>query len=272
VHVAECPDIGPICSKASQPPQLHDLHFALGEVRAGGSYGVTDRWMVEAMVPAKAIGIDVAYRTMDGELFEPAYADIHHRDETIVGLGDPELLAARALVAGDLAIVGRIGTTIPLGRTEPNPFALGEAGLQHQHIQLGSGTFQPILGVEGVFRPTRVGVQAYAVAHGSFYENTHGYRAGHRLGAGTAVSWSVPPFLLIAALDVAREQPERWDGEILSEGNLGRTDLLLGGDVVADLDAVELLVGVRVPIVQDVVGAQLDMPFVASVAAFKTFR
>ena len=38
----------------------------------------------------------------------------------------------------------RFGTTIPIGRTEENPWKLGDAGIEHLHIQFGTGTFNPI--------------------------------------------------------------------------------------------------------------------------------
>ena len=52
-------------------------------------------------------------------------ADIHHRNETLQRPSDPWLLAHAARGAGPFMLSLRAGVTLPLGRTEEDPFELG---------------------------------------------------------------------------------------------------------------------------------------------------
>ena len=50
------------------------------------------------------------------------------------------LLLHGAKGAGEWTLSARAGTSLPVGRTEPNPSALGREGLPHEHIRFGTGT------------------------------------------------------------------------------------------------------------------------------------
>ena len=54
--------------------------------------------------------------------------DIHHRDETLTGPGDAWALVVGSKAAGPWSLAARAGVSIPLGRTEENPFELGRRG------------------------------------------------------------------------------------------------------------------------------------------------
>jgi hypothetical protein len=88
------------------------------------------------------------------------------------------------LTARGWRLTARAGLTIPLGRTEEDPFALGDMGLQHQHIQLGTGTANPVVAAEigrswGAWRAVGFGLTQQVV-----YENSKGYQAGDRYALG----------------------------------------------------------------------------------------
>ncbi len=74
--------------------------------------------------------------------------NIHHRTETYRGLSDLMLLATydkQALFRAGDSLKISAGTTLPTGKTEENPFELGDKGREHLHIQFGTGTFDPLL-------------------------------------------------------------------------------------------------------------------------------
>ena len=78
--------------------------------------------------------------------------------------------------------MSRIGTTIPFGKTEEDPWKLGDAGLKHLHIQFGTGTFNPIADIHYSL-PLYKGVGASVSIRGKFpfYENSKTYRGSREL-------------------------------------------------------------------------------------------
>jgi hypothetical protein len=271
VHQARCPDIGPICQERAEPPQLHDQQFRLLELRAGLGVGITDRLGIELQLPLKLDKTSVEYRRVDGTAFTPDYPSIHHRDETLVGIGDPWLLGRVGWALGDVATLVRLGVSLPLGSTEPDPFALGEMGLPHQHVQLGTGTFDPILSLEASWRPGDAWLLRWtSQAQLALYENDDGYRAGRRYGMGLEGRRSLRSWLdLGLTADVVSESAERWHGEVKQEGNLGRTDVLVGMRALWKLGAYLLLADVKVPVWQHLQesgeeAGQLSYPVIVS--------
>src|SRR5690606_9571258 len=103
---------------------------------------------------------------------------------SLLGLGDPWLLGRWAGDFGGLAVSARAGVSVPVGRTESNPFTLGDRGIRHQHIQFGSGTFDPILALDISIPLGRWLMSGYGQGQAALYENGHGYRAGLRASLG----------------------------------------------------------------------------------------
>ena len=134
---------------------------------------------------------------------------------------------AQGPVVGNL----RLGATLPLGRTEENPYALGQRGLAHEHLQAGTGTFVPIvgLGVAATFAPVTVSLGG--VGFFSAYENGEGYRAPVRVYASHGASLSLLEGVLRphAALELGHEGKELWDGREGDEGSNVRTELYASG-------------------------------------------
>ncbi|HZA50516.1 MAG TPA: hypothetical protein VE549_07235, partial [Myxococcaceae bacterium] len=173
------------------------------------------------------------------------------------------------------------GLTIPLGRTEPDPFALGRAGQPHQHIQHGTGTLNPVLGLDIGRAFDRFQLSAYGQTLLFLYENGHGYQAGNRYLAGISGETNLGSNLRLGlGVDVLNEQPERWSGQVQQDGNVGRTDVLAGGLVGYAFGPITAVLSMKVPVWQKFIDAgdgsdggpgQLAYPAIVNVALQRTF-
>jgi len=249
VHAEACPEIGPICAARDEPPQLHDQRFYSAELRLFGALGLTESLGVEVQVPLRLLSTDITFRRLDGQAFTPDYENIHHRDETLVGLGDPWVLARGATRLGAARLEARGGIGLPLGDTQPNPFERARRGLSHQHIQFGAGSVSGVLALDARQPAGPVDVTASGQAVLFFAESAHGYQPGDRFSGGVSVGGRPTTRLMLeAGLDTLVEQPERWDGAIEEEGNLGRWELLVGGRVAYAFDALTLALSVKAPV------------------------
>ena len=108
------------------------------------------------------------------------FNDLHHRTEAFSGLADISLLFAYSEASvfkdGDRLTLA-IGTTIPVGETVENPLAAGEAGIQHQHIQFGSGTFDPLAEIYYTLpQRGKLSFSGYLLGRFPSYENSKGFR------------------------------------------------------------------------------------------------
>lgn len=231
-HAEECPDIGPACA-SSPPPESyrHDVKTVVSELPLEVSYGVLPWLAVEARVPLRIVGVWPRYYALDGE--ELPLIDEHHRRETLVGPADPWLTVRVGGAALGLSASARAGVSIPLGRTEVDPYALGRLGLPHQHIQFGSGTAMPVVGgvVQRAWSRFELGFGALAVV--SLVDNEHGYRAPSRAfmssrGTFPMLGGELRPY---AAADLSLESSELWHGRVGDEGPTDRADLLVGAGV-----------------------------------------
>lgn len=278
VHDAGCADVDACTEVPVQPLFRHDQGIFPVELRVIGEVGVTRAWGVEAHVPFRLVVTTIRYTTPDGAPYEPLDSGVHHRDETLAGIGDPWLLARAGTWLGAWLTQVRLGTSIPLGRTEDDPFALGAMGKRHQHIQLGTGTFDPTAALDVTGRLGPVSLSAYVQGQASLYENARGFRAGARLLSGVQVARGFAPgWIASASLDGMHDGPERWQGEIQQDGLLGRRELLAGLGVSYARDVHTVSLAVRVPIYRRViVGAaspgRLSSPAVIGLAYSRAFR
>jgi hypothetical protein len=284
VHSEACPDIGPICGQRDEPAQLHDQRFWIGELRPVVALGLTSTFGVEAQVPVRVVHTTIQFRRLDGTAFTPDYENVHHRNETLSGISDPWLLGRASGVIGDLRITTRAGLGLPLGATEEDPFARGRAGLSHQHIQFGTGTFYPVFALDAglplAHDLLRVG--GYGQALVFVYENQHGYHAGNRYAGGLwgDVEVIVPKLRVGLAADLLNEQPERWGGVAQQDGNVGRTDVLVGGGLSYVFGSVVASLSVKTPVYQhfievshrhDTDPGQLTYPAIVNLAVQTSF-
>lgn len=279
VHPSHCPDIGPICAVRAEPPQQHDQTIWIGELRAIFEYALSEHFGAELQLPVRVNATTIRFLREDGTPFEPDYENIHHRNETLLGFGDPWVSIKTAWTFGRLTLRGQGGATVPVGRTEVDPFELGRLGKPHQHIQFGTGTFDPFVSAEA-----EVAIGDYRVIGGGRAQvvlgrNALGYQAGNRYSGSLLGEGPVRLGKLRASVgvDLVNEQPERWNGVVEQDGNLGRTDLLLGAGLAYPLGEFVLGVQVRVPVWQQLVvsgsheGGQLSYPAIVGLSVQRTF-
>lgn len=254
VHEAGCADLAACSEVPVQPLYLHDQYLYPVELRLVAEYGFTTNVGVELQFPMRAVTTRIEYTTPDGAPYEPLDPGVHHRDETVAGPADPWLLLRVGTTVEGWWLAARPGVSLPLGKTEEDPFALGDQGIRHQHIQLGSGTFDPVLVLEAS-RPLD-GWQFDAFAQGSaaLYENRHGYQAPWRIYGGVALGRELVEKLTGSlGLEAFHEAEERWGGVVRQDGNLGRTELLAAGALRLALGTTVLDLGLRVPFYRHIV-------------------
>ena len=166
---------------------LHRHHVALSTYRIdiGLQYLLSDRWILQASIPYAVKNQEASIEWLDPVSPEDKEAilrsrDIHHRNETYTGLADSDLFLGwtmRGLFKRGDALFARLGTTIPTGKTEENPWMLGDQGISHLHIQFGTGTFNPIVNLQYSL-PLYRGLTITASTRGTLpiYENSKTYR------------------------------------------------------------------------------------------------
>lgn len=125
----------------------HVLDVTLSETAAVTSVGVANNLGLELLVPFRTATMRVRFEDEERRPFVPAEGDLHHRNETLAGTGDPWLMLHAARPGGAWTLGARAGVSLPLGDTVANPFDLGRRGLRHQHVQFGTGTWDPLLGL-----------------------------------------------------------------------------------------------------------------------------
>ncbi|HVE87159.1 MAG TPA: hypothetical protein VND93_30095 [Myxococcales bacterium] len=264
MHEEACPEIGPICLVRDEPPQVHDQSILSGDLRLEAEYGVASGWSLVADASLRVVRSQIQYRDLDGNLVQLDYENIHHRNETLVGTGDPQLALRRGFDLAGVATAFRLGTTLPLGQVQTDPFQAALRGEPHEHIQFGAGTPLVVVGADARKEwhdPVPWSVSGFFLGQLAFLEDRYGYRPGHRFLAG--VEASARPFrglpLIRAGVLGYHETAERWAlTPNPSEGNLGRTDLYLGlGLVLPVASDWTLSLGVRVPVLSYSVEAQV---------------
>jgi thiol-disulfide isomerase/thioredoxin len=253
---------------------VHDQDLIISEARLSVDVGISRRFAASLMLPVRTVGTSIRFLDTSGSEVELVNESTHHRNETLFGLADPMLLGSTSITVRGWRMTARAGLTIPLGRTEENPFTLGDMGLRHQHVQMGTGTFNPVFAAEVArsWGNWRAGV--FALSQQTIYENGKGYQAGDRYAGGLAVQrrlakrWNVR-----ATIDALGESAERWDGIIHTEdGNRGRFDLVFGaGASWAVGERVGIDLALKVPAITHAVGGQLDMPAILEVGLSWSF-
>lgn len=273
-HLAECPDLGPECGGPAPPvPYYHHVDLLMSDLSLDGSYGITPWLAAELRFALRVVDTTPTYSELDGRP-KQVPDDIHHHDRTLVGPTDPWVSFRFGGASGKLVTSARLGLTLPIGRIEPDPYELGARGAWHEHIQHGTGTFVPLVGIGLSYALDPVEIAASGMGFFSLYENRHGYRAPTRLFASLRVTakfldGKLRPYL---EADLPHETQELWGGHPGMEGSNVRTDVLAGaglGWTFADPWAVELGVLARVAKLTE--GATLDYPGVVQLGLSTRF-
>jgi hypothetical protein len=239
------------------PLYRHEVGLDLLRIELIARRRLSEDWTAWLRVP-----YDVKERSASVGLVEEATPEqaeqmersmqIHHPAATLSGFADASLLAARrargVLADGDTLLLAA-GTTVPLGRTEHDPFELGEEGLAHEHVQFGTGTFDPLL--EAYYSRPLGGaweLAAYATARLPLYENDKAYFPPLQLSAGGLVSRRLSE-RLGAHLGVGafRQEGARWDGILDRDGGFEALELTAGASWSVGASA-RLTLGLIVPL------------------------
>lgn len=174
-------------------------------------YGIGHSAQITLRLPYDTKAMRVHYTTLSGQPFVPPYGDIHHRTETLTGLSDPSLgidwSPRKDWVFG-------FGTTLPTGHIVPDPIELGREGKTHEHIQFGSGTFEPRLGAQW----SHAAIFARAEAKLSLYENRNGYRAPTTFVWAFGRNFRAGPVSITPSLDGQYQTLGHWNG-VADEGS-----------------------------------------------------
>ena len=278
VHEAGCRDTAACGEVPVQPTYFHDQHLYPVELRLLGEYALDEAFGIEAQFPFRSVTSTIEYSDVNGAHYEPLDPGVHHRNETVSGVADPWLLLRVGTTVQKWWLAARPGVSIPLGRTEENPFALGDRGLSHQHVQLGSGTFDPVAIVEASSAFEAIQLQFFAQGQVPLYQNGHGYRAPWRVyGGGSAGHQLVSDPSGSLGVEASHEAAEKWDGRVRQDGNLGRTELLLAATLSYRLGATELGSSVRLPMWRHIVTGDespgtLSSPLILSLSATHVFE
>ena len=257
-------------------PVRYDSRLTLLEMRLAAEYAITKYLAIGGALPYRVVDVGVHYTDPSTNMErDPSFAGIHARNEVIRGLGDASLHVRSALIRGEWTVYARLGTTLPIAETvHEDPFALGSIGQEHQHIQLGTGTFMPFVAAEVQRRFAPWTAAVWSVAFLSAYENSHGYQPGHRISAGTTATRALAKTLAVSlAAEVHAETAETWNGVIPEdEGNGGRYDIYAGVTAVwRATDRWSLTSDLRVPLYSHVTGNQTDYGIVAGFGLITSF-
>ena len=241
---------------------LHRHHVALSTYRmdVGVQYLLSDRWTLQAKIPYAVRDQDASIEWIDPASSEDRQAilrsrDIHHRDETYAGLTDSDLFLGykmRGLFRTDDLLFARLGTTIPIGKTEENPWKLGDAGIEHLHIQFGTGTFNPIANLQYSL-PLYRGLTITASTRGTFpfYENNKTYRGSAELTYTAGFMYRLSEWLAFNGNYLGFYQSSAaWAGERDINTGLRYTMAALGMSVVT-LNGISVSANVMFPLTQE---------------------
>jgi hypothetical protein len=238
--------------------------------------GLHRRFAFEAFLPIRANVIRADFDDANGRRLPSDLESIHHRDETIAGVGDLLLGARIGLVRPENVrrwiLDLRLGLSQPTGKTEPNPFTLGAQGLEHQHMFFGSGTFDPLVGLEtqAIFQKWRL--VGWAQARVPLYANRHGYRDSRTFvaGLGAQTGFGLERWGFLLQPEVYVETPALWEGR--PARNSGRVSLLGAGGVFVSVTERWLVHAlVKVPVFTRAHGGQLRWPAVGILGFSYTF-
>jgi hypothetical protein len=170
-----------------------------------------------------------------------------HRDED--GAGDLELVGSAELLdladAGGLRLTVSGGLAFPTGSTESQPFA---GTIAPTPLQLGSGTFDPLVAVSFVVLARReIRFAASAGARLTLYENARDYRAASVIETRAGPEWSEGPVSLALPVVLSLVGRSRNDAEDVP--STGREVLYLAPEIeLRPDDHVAVGAGLRIPL------------------------
>ncbi len=208
------------------PQHRHHVTLNVYRVDIGLKYQLGSQWTLEANLPYESKVQEASIEKIDGEKYTQEQWDaivengfIHHRNDTYTGLTDSEVFLGHyrlGVLTEDDFLMGRIGTTIPFGKIEEDPWKLGEMGKEHLHIQFGTGTFNPIVDLHYNL-PIYKGLASHTSVRAKlpFYKNSEEYRGSRELTYTTGLNFRLNKWFSFQAGYLGIYQSYAyWDGEI----------------------------------------------------------
>ena len=259
--------ISPSGQIVSVPNHEHDVELDFLRLELVVTYSISESWDAWLRAP-----YDVKERRAEIKLVDPATPseiaamqrnlEVHHPSKTLEGFSDFSLLLARKeqdlLRSGDILAVA-LGTSIPVGRTEEDPYELGEAGRAHEHIQFGTGTFDPLLELYYLTPLSeRVSLLASALGRFPLYENGKGYQGPVDLSSGLTLAVETTQRLgLRAGWSFLYQGYARWDGERDVNSGIISNAAVVGGTYEVS-EGLYLSLDARLPVSQEVLSDKGD--------------
>ena len=208
------------------PQHRHHVILNIYRVDIGVKYLLGSQWLLEANLPYESKVQDANVEKIEGVKYKPDEWEaikengrIHHRNATYTGLTDSEVLLGHfriGILTEKDYFMGRVGTSIPFGKTEKDPWKLGEMGKEHLHIQFGTGTFNPIVDLHYSL-PIYKGLATNTSLRAKlpFYENSKTYRGSNELTYSAGVSYRPNKWVSFQGGYLGIYQSfARWNGEI----------------------------------------------------------
>lgn len=186
--------------------------------------------------------------------------DLHHPDETLRGLRDFELTAATwwrdAFRAGDRLELA-YGVSLPVGATERDPYrrdALGNL-LPHEHVQFGSGSFDPVLQATwSAPLGEDWAIGAFGAARFPLYENRKDYRAPREITLSASIGRALAPrWHLRGTLTALWSGKAEWSGA--PDPNTGWLAWYAGGGFEYRAAGWTAALHLLLPVAQDTLGS-----------------
>lgn len=143
----------------------------------------SEKLQIGLRIPYDRKNQDVEFETLEGEPFDNPVGAIHHRDETLTGLGDLELSGRSQ--RGNWHFLA--GLSLPTGRTEHDPILRAKLGRVHRHILFGTGTVDPVLRASYTMGRADLSLHVDAGVRASLYKSHREYRGP------TVLDYSVGP-------------------------------------------------------------------------------
>lgn len=244
------------------PVPLHRHHVTLNifRVDVGLKYHLNSQWLLEANLPYETKVQEATIEEIESVTHAEMEAivrnrDNHHRNETYTGLTDADVFlgyrTSSLFMENDL-LMGRIGTTIPLGKTEEDPWKLGDAGLEHLHIQFGTGTFNPVADLHYSLSLYK-GLGANASIRGKFpfYENGKTYRGSKELNYTAGLNYRLNDWISLQTSYLGFYQSYAyWAGEQDINTGLRFSMVALGASIATPYN-IPLSVTMMLPLSQE---------------------
>ena len=241
------------------PLHRHHVKLNIFRVDIGLKYQLASEWTLEANVPYETKIQEATIEEIEQITQVQREAILrnqnnHHRNDTYMGLADADVLLGyhtHGLLKDSDFLMARIGTTIPFGKTEEDPWKLANNGLEHLHLQFGTGTFNPSVDLHYSL-PLYKGLGMSASVRGKFpfYENSKTYRGSRELTYTAGLNYHLNDWISFQTSYLGFYQSYAyWAGELDINSGLRFSMASVGASVVTPYN-IPLSVTVMFPLSQ----------------------